>query len=748
MLLVEQPEVCVSGTIWQTTPWNIPCCNLLLDLGSDNRATHKENHVFSLLLSSERICWALLSRSSLSIRPPSRHKGSSHSRKLSSALDSCRGFGGTISGKDDEGKPWIPNQKSLMCSRHFEPSCFKLLSNGVRRLLPGSIPTIFPEDHPKAKIFRRKTDILCKKAAAGKEDEVQVIQNQDAIIPSKKSKTEISEPYDLTTYAEAILKSEDECNVKKEPTDPAHCLEDLCRLCSEPCVNDCENVFAPRMPIRLGIMINFCLPIQVNRDDILPLNICIPCKAKVEEHYKFALQCKSSEKCMMEMHKTQKLLQLPSLEEPVTAIESNSHPSQSTLSPSSVTPSTTTPVTELSQTHTEFLTVYLKTEMQDIMESSPKDLEVSIYNCKYCHGTFYERQKCESHMRTSHRAQRKEERCKKIMLDGEESIRIKEGDIKLSRKIHKKTEVKVKKVRVPRVGTVKPSKYKKPRASSAKEGEIKPTRKIPKKPEVKVKKVRVPRVCKVRPPKPKKPRTPSQCHECSKMFCSKDSLRMHIKRHNSERNFICHICGLRFLYNCELNHHNKHIHDGSPVWCDICNTKFSRRQVLSEHMIAFHLERYRYICKECNDFHRTKREIKEHMKRHGENADFIKYFLHRCVACNIDCKTRYQKRLHFQEKHKDVRLNLKPITYGHYCKLCFKLFSSGVTFQNHYKKQHPNISVPIEPQSRKHLKSSLLPYLYNCELCSRKFKFSDKFSSHMKKHNSEIAGNDNGMENA
>lgn len=118
-----------------------------------------------------------------------------------------------------------------------------------------------------------------------------------------------------------------------------------------------------------------------------------------------------------------------------------------------------------------------------------------------------------------------------------------------------------------------------------------------------------------RPPV-KKITGPVKCKLCSKVFCSKDSLKVHKHTtHTNVEGYLCSVCGKKFKRRLSLAFHLKIHTDLKPYECELCNKKFRLLGQLKVHMEIHNRTKY-FECNFCGKYFSTTSNLSVHMKKH------------------------------------------------------------------------------------------------------------------------------------
>ncbi|CAH0730148.1 unnamed protein product, partial [Brenthis ino] len=107
-----------------------------------------------------------------------------------------------------------------------------------------------------------------------------------------------------------------------------------------------------------------------------------------------------------------------------------------------------------------------------------------------------------------------------------------------------------------------------------------------------------------------------KCKACTQSYITPGHLSSHVRRdHLNERNHKCNKCDLAFYTRNSLKMHMIK-HDGEHIHsCNICHKSYQRKKTLREHM-RIHNNDKRFICSVCGRAFTQKCNLKGHLKLH------------------------------------------------------------------------------------------------------------------------------------
>ncbi|XP_034838012.1 zinc finger protein 723-like [Maniola hyperantus] len=112
-----------------------------------------------------------------------------------------------------------------------------------------------------------------------------------------------------------------------------------------------------------------------------------------------------------------------------------------------------------------------------------------------------------------------------------------------------------------------------------------------------------------------------KCKACPQSYITPGHLSSHVRRdHLNERNHKCNKCDLAFYTRNSLKMHMIK-HDGERIHaCNICNKSYQRKKTLREHM-RIHTNDKRFVCPVCGRAFTQKCTLKGHLKVHERKVD-------------------------------------------------------------------------------------------------------------------------------
>ncbi|XP_054263728.1 oocyte zinc finger protein XlCOF6-like isoform X1 [Macrosteles quadrilineatus] len=223
---------------------------------------------------------------------------------------------------------------------------------------------------------------------------------------------------------------------------------------------------------------------------------------------------------------------------------------------------------------------------------------------------------------------------------------------------------------------------------------------------------------------------PHPCSQCAKRFPTRQSLKIHLLSHSSEKNYKCTHCRKLFKYKNSLRIHFNLLHTQSKnkFSCDECSKSFVLQQVLKNHKLKAHSKDRPLSCVTCEATFNDRKCLKVHCNTHTGIKS------HSCSFCS---KTFAQ--LSHLKRHERLHTGVKPYK----CKICDKSFRDSSNF-----KVHQIIHSGLRPfkcdecgkafTQRSHLNTHKQTHNkarpYKCNICGDSFKKKDILRTHVFLH--------------
>lgn len=120
-----------------------------------------------------------------------------------------------------------------------------------------------------------------------------------------------------------------------------------------------------------------------------------------------------------------------------------------------------------------------------------------------------------------------------------------------------------------------------------------------------------------------------QCDICSKMFLHKSHLTFHRRKHLEDCMEYCKECNKGFVSRGAYRRHVSVQHNKCFHICDVCGARLSTISALNEHKTT-HLPEYgterKHVCETCGRSYLSARNLRNHMKNHGQPNRYITLF--------------------------------------------------------------------------------------------------------------------------
>uniref|UniRef100_A0A1A9WRD4 Protein krueppel n=1 Tax=Glossina brevipalpis TaxID=37001 RepID=A0A1A9WRD4_9MUSC len=112
-----------------------------------------------------------------------------------------------------------------------------------------------------------------------------------------------------------------------------------------------------------------------------------------------------------------------------------------------------------------------------------------------------------------------------------------------------------------------------------------------------------------------------KCDECDKSFFSKADLKIHGRSHTGIRPYVCNICKKDYMLSEHLRTH-LYTHTDQKFECKFCKQNFRTPSTLRLHQRTFHLMEKRFKCQYCGKLFRRKHHLLYHTKKiHADYND-------------------------------------------------------------------------------------------------------------------------------
>uniref|UniRef100_A0A672ZGI0 C2H2-type domain-containing protein n=1 Tax=Sphaeramia orbicularis TaxID=375764 RepID=A0A672ZGI0_9TELE len=148
------------------------------------------------------------------------------------------------------------------------------------------------------------------------------------------------------------------------------------------------------------------------------------------------------------------------------------------------------------------------------------------------------------------------------------------------------------------------------------------------------------------------------CSVCSKAFCWKSHLEIHMTSHTGEKRFKCSLCLKCFRQKGNLKRHMR-VHTGEkPFNCSVCQKRFTCNSTLTGHMLT-HTGEKPFSCSECGKRFTWKRVLKQCGKRFSQKTGLERHIMLHTGERPFSCvvyQTSFTRKQHVQN-HMKIHTN-------------------------------------------------------------------------------------------
>ncbi|XP_061663616.1 zinc finger protein 239-like isoform X1 [Syngnathoides biaculeatus] len=172
---------------------------------------------------------------------------------------------------------------------------------------------------------------------------------------------------------------------------------------------------------------------------------------------------------------------------------------------------------------------------------------------------------------------------------------------------------------------------------------------------------------------------PFSCSVCCQRFSDKGNLKKHARTHTSEKPFSCLVCGQRFSQKGNFIIHTRTHTGEKPFSCSVCSQNFAEKGALKRHT-RIHTGEKPFSCSICGQKFSQKESLKRHTRTHTGEKPFS------CTVCGQN----------FSEKgtlkgHTRTHTGEKPFS----CSICGYRFSDKSSFKRHTRTHTGEKLLPV-----------------------------------------------------
>ncbi|BES97176.1 Alcohol dehydrogenase transcription factor Myb/SANT-like [Nesidiocoris tenuis] len=184
---------------------------------------------------------------------------------------------------------------------------------------------------------------------------------------------------------------------------------------------------------------------------------------------------------------------------------------------------------------------------------------------------------------------------------------------------------------------------------------------------------------------PKGVRSDVVCPVCRKRMSSTHRLSTHLRTHSRSKDFTCTTCGTKFVSKATLEHHRLMHNEAKANYCDLCAKTFQTVEQFNKHNVLIHPDVQFHQCHVCGKDFRDLASLRDHARCH------LAYI---CEYCGKGFRSKALLRVHLTQ-HSGRR--------PYRCTQCSRTFSNAANLNQHTRAQHGQVIVmdndPLAPVS-------------------------------------------------
>jgi hypothetical protein len=205
------------------------------------------------------------------------------------------------------------------------------------------------------------------------------------------------------------------------------------------------------------------------------------------------------------------------------------------------------------------------------------------------------------------------------------------------------------------------------------------------------------------------------CDICRKVLTYK-YIGYHMKMHLGLRNFACEQCDKTFCTRNSLRYHIKQVH--KKVACPTCN-RLLNPTVLPSHIAHQHVSHWSYVCNYCSNSYINENDIMKHcnlVHAYEKEPKYTKTSPHQCNKCFKEFANEAKLKMHKYSVHFEGSIRKRKRKDREMCGICGEEELLGrFTYEFHMNKYH---NVPLDHQ---------------CKQCDSNFVSKSQLRQHVRK---------------